>query len=387
MSQHKLFRDLIIGLTFVYKNKLNLDYMRLRFCCVILFICIIQITYAQKNIWEIPQKDGVCFIDNMGKVVIKTKYDYVGDFNCGLAYFRDSLTSGYIDTNGKIIISGNNYCSDFNEGLAAYFDNNKLCFIDITGQKVLFPKFENYILGSDFHGIPHFSEGFASLLIRNNDTSSWYNFIFINKKGERVFDRNFLFADNFKEGLAFVILINGECGYINQKGELVIRVKDHERGFQFSEGYAIILDSIGLSYFIDKNGHVIWNKKYTNAFPFSDGMARVEINGKLGFISSNGDIVIQPVYNYASTYDFSEGLASVSINDPDNPNKHLTYLIDKTGNAISDKFKNNAIIRGFKNGLAYGTQSTGKFDCDKHFYINKSGKMVWQDIFCSKIEE
>ena len=53
--------------------------------------------------------------------------------------------------------------------------------------------------------------------------------------------------------------------------------------------------------------------QFDYASDFSDGLARVEINDKSGFVNKTGKMVIPCKYEGAS--DFSEGLASVYINN------------------------------------------------------------------------
>ena len=57
----------------------------------------------------------------------------------------------------------------------------------------------------------------------------------------------------------------------------------------------------------------------------SDGLARIERDGKYGFIDNTGQVVIPPKYDLA--WDFSEGLARVSQNGK-------AGFIDNTGKVV-----------------------------------------------------
>ena len=61
--------------------------------------------------------------------------------------------------------------------------------------------------------------------------------------------------------------------------------------------------------YIDKSGTFVVNPQFDEAFPFFDGMARVESDGQTGYITPDGKYAIQPQY-YNGT-DFAEGLAFV----------------------------------------------------------------------------
>jgi serine/threonine protein kinase len=68
-------------------------------------------------------------------------------------------------------------------------------------------------------------------------------------------------------------------------------------------------------------------KKYSFEGSFYEGLARVELNGKWGFIDKTGKEVIPLKYDWAGA--FSEGLAAVELNGK-------TYYIDKTGKYVKD---------------------------------------------------
>ncbi|WP_348636644.1 WG repeat-containing protein, partial [Campylobacter lari] len=63
---------------------------------------------------------------------------------------------------------------------------------------------------------------------------------------------------------------------------------------------------------IDKQGNLVIEAKYDDIYDFSEGLARVELNGKWGFIDKQGNLVIEAKYD--DIYDFSEGLARVELN-------------------------------------------------------------------------
>ncbi len=83
----------------------------------------------------------------------------------------------------------------------------------------------------------------------------------------------------------------------------------------FSEGLARV-ERDGKYGFIDKTGQEVITLKYddTGLF-FSDGLARVELNGKWGFIDKRGKEVIPFKYDYAKDYgEHLSDLAAVELN-------------------------------------------------------------------------
>ena len=65
--------------------------------------------------------------------------------------------------------------------------------------------------------------------------------------------------------------------------------------------------------FVDASGEVVVKPEFDKAWPFTEGVAVVQVGDKFGFIDAAGDYVIEPRYEWA--WSFSEGLACVKIED------------------------------------------------------------------------
>lgn len=94
----------------------------------------------------------------------------------------------------------------------------------------------------------------------------------------------------------------------------------------FSEGLAKVKlnDKCG---YIDKIGREVISLKYDNAYPFREGLAAVRLNGKCGYINKTGKEVIPLIYD--SIGYFREGKAKVKLNGE-------TFYIDKNGNRLEE---------------------------------------------------
>lgn len=167
------------------------------------------------------------------------------------------------------------------------------------------------------------------------------------------------FAYPFQEGLA-AVKINNKWGYIDQKGNWVIKPK-YNKAFSFQEGLApaAINDKWG---YINKKGNWIIKPRYNFTGYFSDGLAFVRIKCKksnlqtdksinkkdkniihynYGFINMEGKFIIPPSFD--KTSNFHEGLAFVEVSKK-------WRVIDKNGKyLIKSTFEN---YKEFKNGLA-----------------------------------
>lgn len=120
----------------------------------------------------------------------------------------------------------------------------------------------------------------------------------------------------YDESLLAMVLDGNEYGYINPKGEYVIK-PEYPLARSFSNGVACVNSGgqrssfgvVGGSYkFIDTEGNVaIDGLRISQPMSFYDGRAKVDLgNGNFGFIDTKGDVVIQ---DFTYVDEFREGLA------------------------------------------------------------------------------
>lgn len=243
-----------------------------------------------------------------------------------------------------------------------------------------------------FEHVGHFSEYLAPASIIAHGEEVWG---YIDTLGQWIITPRFDEAKDFSEGLAGVN-IGGLWGYIDHSGYIAIQPQ-YSDIYEFSEGLAGVFDSERIFQYIDKNGAVvIKNNSMSDGSGFSNGLARVWSNWKLGFINKKGEYVIQPQYGNAQ--DFSEGMAAVKVGSffdgkwgyiDENSNfvikaqyEHAGnfvngyacvtlndkyFLIDKKGNKVSDTYD---MIREYCDGLAPASKN-GKWG-----FVNRAGKLI-----------
>ena len=135
-------------------------------------------------------------------------------------------------------------------------------------------------------------------------------------------------ASNVNEDLELVRYqdATGRYGYMNEAtGETVI-APTYEEASPFYEGLAKVTLSRKQGY-INKRGEVVIPLKYDLAsMQFSEGLAWVKLGGKYGFIDKTNRLVIPLRYDEA--YSFSGGKAGVRLGD-------RYFSIDKNGNEVA----------------------------------------------------
>ncbi|MBN2764402.1 MAG: WG repeat-containing protein [Bacteroidales bacterium] len=274
-------------------------------------------------------------------------------------------------------------------------------YIDFQGNKKIDKRFKNQ------PGM--FYNGYA--LIETTDGSVDY----IDKKGNE-FERNYLDASNFHEGIAIAVkeseyptLLNSklkevkvmekvdeiyvpseglmcfkntECkwGYMNKNGEITVQpVWDY--AYSFSEGLALVgrieFDTLGkdrkekISYgFIDTQGNEVIkpSSKFKQIRAFSENRAAYSDGDDWGwgFIDKTGEKVIRAKQEWKDVTDFREGIASVKIDG-------LWGAINKKGKLIINPKFENALF--FERGLSYVEKE------DKIGFVNKKGDWVIEPSF------
>ena len=94
-------------------------------------------------------------------------------------------------------------------------------------------------------------------------------------------------SDSGEKVLACV-KIGDKWGYINPKGEIVIKPQFDNRPGDFSEGLAQmkIGDFFRSKYgYINRKGKIVINPQFDYAWPFSKGLARVRSGDKYGYLN------------------------------------------------------------------------------------------------------
>ena len=106
----------------------------------------------------------------------------------------------------------------------------------------------------------------------------------------------------------------GKCGYVNAAGDTVIAPGAYLFCFTDTlKNFAIVMKKDGSLIAIDKTNTKLFDVfKYDNGPDYiSDGLFRIMKNGKIGYANQNGTIVIEPRFSCA--FPFKNGRAKVAL--------------------------------------------------------------------------
>ncbi|WP_452222094.1 WG repeat-containing protein [Lacinutrix salivirga] len=270
-----------------------------------------------------------------------------------------------------------------------------------------------------FKEIASFSEGLAYVRVREEkDSKAGYIDTSGNMVIEAKYQPSYGKSRDFSEGLASV-RINGEFGFINRKGELVIAAQ-YAKAHPFNEGYAVVEPIFGERIIIDKSANVIldpvsvykknayqtsigetvnigervkngiitmWVHRYNHltrstvvnmngdflfslkpyiVHEMSEGLIRVRTNDwkNKGYINKNGKTVIP--FDYSSATDFKNGHAKVK-----DKNTKMYGIIDLNGNYVVPPEYSYISDDFYKSDYIFARKPKGNFG-----YINYKGNQV-----------
>src|SRR5687767_5715878 len=162
---------------------------------------------------------------------------------------------------------------------------------------------------------------------RDRNADPLYRFIrdgkagYIDRSGKVVieprFDGDGNYGGEFHDGMLEVGASSGE--YVDATGKTVLKDVLY-RGWQFSDGLAAALKEDGGKWgYIDPAGKFAISPRFEGhpggyVSSFSEGLAWIRESGKYGFIDKTGAFVVRPSFLHAE--DFSDGMARVVVEGP-----------------------------------------------------------------------
>lgn len=252
-----------------------------RFPIVILFVSTVVLfqvllcgCHTSAIVFPVSVGDRMGYINRKGEIVIEATFCSAEPFCENLALVKDDRYY-YIDLNGNeaislLSISNLVYATSFSEGFAVVsFSSGNVSFINKKGQ---------IAFQGEFQKADPFSEGYAAVKVDNR----WG---YIDTYGRSVIPAKFDNALPFSEGVAHVSL-GGKWGVIDSKGCFLVDPVFSYTGYIHSHGFSLVYnDMIGkdcAAHFINQEGKNIFEKTFQAGLDFSEGLAPICINRKVG---------------------------------------------------------------------------------------------------------
>ena len=268
------------------------------------------------------------------------KYVTAKPFSEGLAYVEISTiptnaTESYDNRKEMMIDYSGNAVIDFGNGLLQLGSDTRLSInyiysVDFIDGYALVP-------GTIYNNAGTYSYGEGYIIIDKNgqrqciiylenDSCRVYNcgngiFVYVNPgsdtyyymdaQGNRIIDETFC------------------CVYTDHSSSNILRYYWSSHNYLFNDGIALVgIDRKGkvVPTYININGETVFpSDGWSDAQPFSEGLAAVCKDGKWGYIDTSGQYVIEPKYQSARS--FSDGVAIVDETDE-------WFIIDTKGEVL-----------------------------------------------------
>ncbi len=297
------------------------------------------------------------------KTVAPVMYDFIS-FN---DLRKKNMARGKLKANKLTYLSLKSPEIDPNIGFTDEFRNDDYARVNFGGSIVITNEFSTNIIDSynnyyySLYGFYPFNAGKGYQSYVTCKGGKWG---FVNNAGEEVFPFEYDFVSRYIKD-RFIACRNEKWGVVALNKTIVNFDYDYISRLKNSYDSLFVLEiKVTKTGLMDTKGHLLTSCKYDEISPFSEGMARVKIDSKYGYINQFGSEVIPCEYLKADH--FSEGLAPVK------QKYKWGYMNDAGKFVIEPKYR---IAYNFHEGLA-GVCLKSKFG-----FIDKYQNIVIPFIF------
>lgn len=218
-------------------------------------------TYFSEGLMSMPGPNGKWgFVDKNFQFVIQPQFDYAYEFSEGRGEVTINHKSGFIDRSGKIVIPLKySMVWPFRDGLARVRNDIPIGLVSTMHgdqpayryQYGFIDREGNEVIPLQFEEATYFSEGYAMVVPAN-----FKLFGIIDKLGRFVHIPEFEDAGEFHDGLAKAC-VKQKCGYVDTSGAWVIP-PSFIYARDFRHGLASVTWQEGEYGYVDKTGKTIW---------------------------------------------------------------------------------------------------------------------------------
>jgi len=240
---------------------------------------------AVTHYYPITDGDYWGFIDDKGEMVIRLKFEWVEDFQDGIAMVGTAEGTTYIDKSGKEILS--EPLDDgfgFSNGFAVVEKDGRYGIINRLGDFVVKPMYDDI------------GEGSEGLFYVEKDGQYGY----VNEQGQEIIKPSYADALSFHNGVAVVTNEIDKKALINTHGEQITPFEyDWIESFSSSD-FPVRFRKNELFGLMDRDGVEVTDTLYQALGEFSNGYILAGSEGSYGFLNVKGDTMVSFKYTLSN---------------------------------------------------------------------------------------
>lgn len=276
---------------------------------------------------RLNDKEGV--LDYNGNVIIPLEYQETWNCHEGLRAAKKDSLYGFIDEQGNVAIP-------FKFGEGGYFSEG-MALVEYEGRKVYIDKFGRTVISDNeiytLAGSKGFCRGLAPVIKERKiidtpmsfesymqnidnivyDELSNLQMAFINKNGELVCDWiNGDFSDFSNNYYRYTNVVTKQNGLVDLNLKWILKPKYNFIGVVQKDGLVYVESETNKAGIFDTHTRKFvlpCEYNISSMSKFKEGLIRVVINDKVGYLNKSNELQIEPKYDKGS--DFSEGFAVV----------------------------------------------------------------------------
>jgi len=310
---------------------------------------------------------GLCgAVNRDGTVVVRPQYDWVGKFSDNRAAVRLGGLYGFVDEEGREVVKPQyRIVDDYKFGFAQVDVDGKSGLIDRDGKMVIEPKY-GFIeaIGSDRFRVSEIRQ-----------LGGWIG-------GEDFSGIRTIASTASSIRFSTPMLRDTASGVIDISGRWIEPLGAWpSRAFDKDDPSIRWVQKDKLWGLARTDGSWLVEPKFGEADPLSDGLARVTLNGKVGFIDRTGSFAIEPTFDKA--WGFTPGFGRTSAE-----RDGIVGVIDKTGAWV---FQTNyqRVQLAVTHGYGRSTETFFGWDfkkSDRWGFLDRDGRVVIDADFDQPIQ-
>lgn len=236
-----------------------------------------EINELSNSVYVVKLNNRYGALNHFGQIIISPKYEKLGDFKNGFAYYVENGYYGFVSLSGEAYKAEFEWISDFNEDyIAIVRQNNKYGLINASGTILLEPFYEQIIEAKN--GV--------YIVVQNG------NYGFFSSEGCFFTPITYEYlrekpADFYTNGKLFKLLKQGKQAFVNPNGHVEINFGVYDE-INFASENLIRVKKKGKYGFLDRKLAIAIPLKYESAQDFLGGLAIVSLKGKNFLINAEG---------------------------------------------------------------------------------------------------